>query len=158
MTWRNCSTPSSSYLALPAPCRSQPVRPTDGVPSTERPPVPVGTAVFSGDGRRLGVIKAIRHGCFLVDARFAFDYWLPWGCVALVTPKQVTLAITKRDIPRYLVDIDCPDDLDSLPPLPHLPRTEALRGARVAQRSPSPRRFAARARPGHTGWMVSRST
>jgi hypothetical protein len=156
MTWRNCSTPPSPRLTITAPRRSQPARTAHPMPSTNTQAVPVGAAVYSHDGRRLGVVKAIRHGCFLVDVRFAFDYWLPLCCVALVTAERVVLAIAKRDLPHYLVDIDCPADLDALPPLPSFrlvetpSREHAVRWSRALGLLGAQRRAA--------GWAVSRSS
>src|SRR5581483_5128714 len=82
------------------------------------PPL-LGLSVYTRDGHRLGRVKTIRHGCFLVDVRFAFDYWLPLRCVAQQTAQRLLLVLAKRDIADYLVDIDCPTDLEQLPPLPH---------------------------------------
>ena len=80
----------------------QPTAPTSGVP--------VGAPVSSRDDQLLGTVKEVRDRCFLVNVRLAFDYWLSSRCVATVGDGHVVLAVDKRQVSDYLVDVDCPDD------------------------------------------------
>ena len=76
------------------------------------PDLPLGAPIYSRDRQRLGSVKEVRGRCFLVDVRLAFDYWLSGRCVAEVCDGRVMLAVDKRDVSAYLVDIDCPDDVE----------------------------------------------
>ena len=78
--------------------------------------LPLGAHIYSRDGQRLSKVKEVRERCFLVDVRFAFDYWLDIRCVAAVRNGDVYLAVDKRHVAHYLVDIDCPGDLEELGP------------------------------------------
>ena len=75
--------------------------------------LPVGAPIYSRDNQHLGTVKEARDRCFLVDVRLAFDYWLSRRCVAAVRDGQVVLAVDKREVSQYLVDIDGPDEDDS---------------------------------------------
>ena len=72
--------------------------------------VPVGAPIYSRDDQLLGTVTAVRDRCFLVNVRLAFDYWLSPRCVAAVRDGHVVLAVDKRQVSDYLVDVDCPDD------------------------------------------------
>ena len=78
------------------------------------PHLPVGAPIYSRDGRRLGTVKEVRGRCFQVDVPLAFDYWLSSRCVAAVWDDQVRLAVDKRAVSDYLVDIECPDDVEEV--------------------------------------------
>jgi hypothetical protein len=68
------------------------------------PVVPVGAAIYSRDGVPIGLVKAVRDDQFLVEVRWAFDYWLSTRCVATVAGAQVLLAVDKEAVSDYLVD------------------------------------------------------
>ena len=86
--------------------------------------VAVGAPIYSRDDRYLGKVKEAGRRCFLVDVRFAFDYWLSTRAVATVEDGRVLLGVDKRDVGNYLVDVDCLDDFDDLDPVTE--RTVAL--------------------------------
>ena len=97
--------------------------------------LPVGMPIYSRDGQHLGRVKQVREGCFLVDVRLAFDYWLSRRCVAAVAGGHVRLAVDKRAVADYLVDADCPDDdaeEDAVVAVPADPRTPAVEAQRLA--------------------------
>ena len=79
------------------------------------PSLPHGASVVTRDGYKLGRIKESNDRCFLIDVRLAFDYWLSTRAVASVHDGEVDLGIEKREVGRYLVDIDCLDDFNDLP-------------------------------------------
>ena len=72
--------------------------------------LPLGAIISSRDQQRLGTVKEVGDRCFLVNAPLAFDYWLSSRCVATVGDGHVVLAVDKRQVSDYLVDVDCPDD------------------------------------------------
>ena len=72
--------------------------------------VPVDASIYSRDDQLLGTVKEVRDRCFLVNARLPFDYWLSSRCVAAVGDGHVVLAVDKRQVADYLIDVDCPDD------------------------------------------------
>jgi hypothetical protein len=75
----------------------------------------IGAIVITRDGHRLGRIKDAVTDCVLIDARFAFDYWLSSRAIARVAAGQVHLGIDKRQVGAYLVDRDCLEDFSALP-------------------------------------------
>jgi hypothetical protein len=75
-----------------------------GMPTTVA--VPLNAPLYSRDGQHLGTVKAVRDRCFLVDVRWAFDYWLSRRCVADVCDGQVILAVDKDQVADYLIDSD----------------------------------------------------
>ncbi len=77
--------------------------------------LPAGLRVYTRDGHRLGAVKEAHERCFLIDVRFAFDYWLSRRAVATVEQERVTLVIDKSQVEDYLVDPDCVED-DHLEP------------------------------------------
>jgi hypothetical protein len=80
----------------------------------------LGAWVYTRDGRRLGRVKEATTDCVLIDARFAFDYWLSSRAIAQITAGRVQLGIDKRQVGDYLVDRDCPEDFAALPAVtPH---------------------------------------
>ncbi len=74
-----------------------------------------GASIYSRDGQRLGRVKEVRDRCLLVDARFAFDYWISLKAVAGIRAGRVLLGVDRHEVEQYLVDIDCLDDFDDLP-------------------------------------------
>ena len=90
----------------------------------------VGVAVHTRDGRLLGKVKEVRERCFLIDARLAFDYWLSTRCIATAGDDEVHLHVDKRDVNNFLVDIDCPEDIES--PDPEKERTSLSLGIAVS--------------------------
>jgi hypothetical protein len=80
--------------------------------------LPIGVAVITRDGHRLGQVKEANERCFLIDVRLAFDYWLSTRAVAAVREDDVLLGIDKCEVSSYLVDTDCLDDFEDLPPVP----------------------------------------
>ena len=84
---------------------------------TDTPELPLGAAVYSRDGHRLGKVKKVRGGCLMLDVPFAFDYWLSARCVAAVQDGRVALGVDRRGVRNYLVDIDCPEDFEELEPI-----------------------------------------
>jgi hypothetical protein len=70
------------------------------------PGVTVGVTIASRDGTHIGTVKAVRGERFLVEVRWAFDYWLSTRCVAEVRAGQVILAVDKGDVSDYLIDGD----------------------------------------------------
>ena len=54
-----------------------------------------GARVMSADGKELGVIKEARADRFLVDVRWAPDYWLGTETVDNSTQEMVQLILTK---------------------------------------------------------------
>ena len=54
-----------------------------------------GAAVMSADGKRLGVVKEAHMDRFLVDVRFAPDYWLGTETVDTSDSEIVQLILTK---------------------------------------------------------------
>jgi hypothetical protein len=81
----------------------------------------IGAVVYSRDRQRLGCVKDANADCMLIDARFAFDYWLSTRAIAQVMDGRVQLGIDKRQVGEYLVDRDCLDDFASLPSVSHRP-------------------------------------
>lgn len=77
----------------------------------------IGAPVYTTDGRSLGRVKKVGAECFLVDVRFAFDYWLSSRAIAGLDEGRVQLGIDKRQVADYLVDRDCLQDFDGLPPV-----------------------------------------
>ena len=77
----------------------------------------VGAAIYGRDGRYIGRVKEASERCFLVDVRFAFDYWLSTRAVAAVHDGEVLLGIEKREVGEYLVDVDCLEDFEELDPV-----------------------------------------
>ena len=75
----------------------------------------LGAPIYSRDGHRLGRVKETGDRCLLVDARFAFDYWISLKAVAGVRDGRVLLGIGRSEVEQYLVDVDCLDDFDDLP-------------------------------------------
>jgi hypothetical protein len=57
-----------------------------------------GARVMSADGKQVGMVKEIRADRFLVDVRFAPDYWLGTETVGNVEEDLVQLIITKGAI------------------------------------------------------------
>lgn len=91
--------------------------PTASRPEAAPPAASVGAAIYSRDRRCLGRVKEVGECCFLVDARFAFDYWLSTRAVVAVEEGRVLLGIDKRDVGDYLVDVDCLEDFEDLDPV-----------------------------------------
>ena len=58
----------------------------------------VGASVMSSDGKQLGVIKETRVDRFLVDVRWAPDYWLGTETVDTADSELVQLILTKESI------------------------------------------------------------
>ena len=58
----------------------------------------VGAHVMSADGKQLGVVKDARIDRFLVDVRWAPDYWLGVETVENSSPDTVQLVIPKQGI------------------------------------------------------------
>lgn len=57
--------------------------------------VHVGARVMSADGKQLGVVKDVRTDRFLVDVRWAPDYWLGTESVDNQSEELVQLILTK---------------------------------------------------------------
>jgi len=57
-----------------------------------------GARVVSADGKRLGMVKEAREDRFLVDARWAPDYWLGIETVDNASDDLVQLVVTKEGI------------------------------------------------------------
>jgi len=53
---------------------------------------------MSADGKRLGVVKEARSDRFLVDVRWAPDYWLGTETIDNASEELVQLIITKEGI------------------------------------------------------------
>lgn len=68
--------------------------------------VHVGARVMSADGKQLGVVKDTRYDRFLVDARWAPDYWLGTETVDNVSEDQVQLYITKEGLGSAKLHLD----------------------------------------------------
>jgi hypothetical protein len=92
-------------------------QPSDDQPTSTGVVLPIGLPVYTSDGRRLGRVKEAGERCFLVDVRFAFDYWLSMRAVAAVQRGRVRLGVDKRRVETYLVDVDCLDDFEHLQPV-----------------------------------------
>jgi hypothetical protein len=90
---------------------------SDDQPTSTDVVLPVGLPVYTSDGHQLGRVKEADERCFLVDVRFAFDYWLSMRAVAAVHRGRVLLGIDKRHVEEYLVDVDCLDDFEHLQPV-----------------------------------------
>ena len=58
----------------------------------------IGVPVMSADGKRLGVVKDVRDDRFLVDVRWAPDYWLGTETVDNASEELVQLIITKEAV------------------------------------------------------------
>ena len=57
-----------------------------------------GAHVMSADGKRLGIVKDARADRFLVDVKWAPDYWLGNETIDNSSEEQVQLLITKEAI------------------------------------------------------------
>jgi hypothetical protein len=60
--------------------------------------VQIGARVVSADGKQLGVVKQARGDRFLVDARWALDYWLGTEAIDNASDDLVQLIITRDGI------------------------------------------------------------
>ena len=60
--------------------------------------VSVGARVISADGKQLGVVKDAQADRFLVDVRWAPDYWLGTETIDNLTDELVQLVITKEAV------------------------------------------------------------
>jgi hypothetical protein len=58
----------------------------------------IGAPVTSADGKRLGVVKETRADRFLVDVRWAPDYWLGNEIIDNSSEELVQLLITREGI------------------------------------------------------------
>jgi hypothetical protein len=54
--------------------------------------------VLTADGKVLGLVKEARIDRFLVDVRWAPDYWLDMEAIEHATGDSVQLVVTKADI------------------------------------------------------------
>ncbi len=59
---------------------------------------PMGAAVYTADGDRLGTVKEVVGGCFKVDARMQPDYWLASDCITSTTGTEVRLNVAKDEL------------------------------------------------------------
>ena len=57
-----------------------------------------GAAVLSSDGKPLGTVKEAHYDRFLVNARWAPDYWLGTETIDSSSDNQVQLILTKNAI------------------------------------------------------------
>ena len=58
----------------------------------------VGARVMSADGKQLGLVKDVRIDRFLVDVRWAPDYWLGTESIDTASEELVQLVITKEAV------------------------------------------------------------
>ena len=60
--------------------------------------IEAGAAVMSADGKKLGIVKDVREDRFLVDVRWAPDYWLGVEAVDNTSADLVQLLITREAV------------------------------------------------------------
>lgn len=60
--------------------------------------IQVGSRVVSADGKQLGIVKDSRADRFLIDVRWAPDYWLGTETVDNADDELVQLILTKEGI------------------------------------------------------------
>ena len=60
--------------------------------------VSVGATVMSADGKRLGIVKEVRTDRFLVDVRWAPDYWLGTETIDTASRELIQLILTRQGI------------------------------------------------------------
>ena len=65
-----------------------------------------GARVMSADGKQVGVVKDARVDRFLVDVRWAPDYWLGIETVDNATEDIVQLFVTKSSIGSAKLHLD----------------------------------------------------
>ena len=68
--------------------------------------VHAGARVMTADGKDLGVVKDVRADRFLVDVRWAPDYWLGIESVEQASEVVVQLVITKDDVGSAKLHLD----------------------------------------------------
>jgi hypothetical protein len=63
--------------------------------------------VVTADGKRLGLVKDVRIDRFLVDVRWAPDYWLDMEAIEHAAEGNVVqLAVTKADVGTVKLHLD----------------------------------------------------
>jgi hypothetical protein len=62
--------------------------------------------VISADGKQVGVVKDVRGDRFLVDVRWAPDYWLGMETVDNASEDIVQLFVTKQAIGSAKLHLD----------------------------------------------------
>jgi hypothetical protein len=68
--------------------------------------VVAGARVISADGKQLGVVKDVRVDRFLVDVRWAPDYWLGTETVDNASQDIVQLFVPKQGIGSAKLHLD----------------------------------------------------
>lgn len=58
----------------------------------------VGARVMTADGKQLGTVKEVRADRFLVDVRWAPDYWLSTDVIGDGSQEVLQLTVTKSEI------------------------------------------------------------
>ena len=58
----------------------------------------VGLRVMSADGKQLGIVKEVHDDCFLVDARWAPDYWLGTETIEAIVNENVQLTLARTEV------------------------------------------------------------
>ena len=66
----------------------------------------IGARVISADGKQLGTVKDFREDRFLVDVRWAPDYWLGVESVDNASDDIVQLSVTKQEIGSAKLHLD----------------------------------------------------
>lgn len=65
-----------------------------------------GARVVTADGKQIGLVKDVRVDRFLVDVRWAPDYWLGTETVGDVSEDLVQLLVVKEDLGSAKLHLD----------------------------------------------------
>jgi hypothetical protein len=68
--------------------------------------VRVGAMVVTADGKQLGHVKDVKADRFLVDVRWAPDYWLGTETIESISDESVELFISKQAVGSAKLHMD----------------------------------------------------